>query len=426
MPPFGVRRDALAQIDLTRVHGELFPRWLLAESESSGSAVATAHFAQLRAEAGKDPNVDALLLALGRAAALAPGDERAEQLESLVADWNQYLDAGAAPFRLELTVRSIKHRQTLYVKSYRVVSDVAANVGPAACRARFLRREDHLNVVEPYLGTTVSREEGAFIVLDRIRELGEGQVWALLDEGNDARLAPVERPFAASVRAEAERALPEAAFRSLSRTAVPRSRLVKLRHDVNARSKCGSELFLPVVPTLGYGESILVSARLAVVPAGSPCASLTDDEHTVLVADSSSLAAEPSLPAALDALDAWLARAVATHEVRHAADGGLEGFATPCPSCPRSLGQVGRAELSAYVTAFATEGVAFVSVYQACTGAIVGPSRDAVAVLAEAILPEGCAGPPPADLVARAGAAEKRWFGRRENVVWTTPPMTPR
>jgi hypothetical protein len=422
-PPFGVRRDAIATIDLPRVHAELFPRWVLAESDSSGSPTAVEAFALLRAEAGKDPNLDALLLALGRAAALSPGEERADKVEGLVSDWNHYLDAAGAAHRLELSVRSIKHKQTLYVKSYRVVSDVMADVGDKACRARLLRREDHLNIVEPYLGTTTSREEGAFVVLDRIRELGEGQVWALLDADNDPRLAPVERPFGASVRAEAERALPDVAFRALQRTAAPRSRLVKLAHEINARAKCGGELRLPPVPTNGYSEAVVEAARLAVVPADTPCATLTADEHAALASDSRALGVETALPAALDELDAWLARAVATHEARHAADGGVDGFSRPCPACPASLGQIGRAELSAYVTAMATDGIAYVSLYQACTGAIVGPSRDAVAVVAT-LLPGGCAGAPPADLVARAAAAELRWFARREAVVWKTVPST--
>ena len=109
------------------------------------------------------------------------------------------------------------------------------------------------------------------------------------------------------------------------------------------------------------------------------------------------------------------------HELRHAADGGLDGEAltSPCVECSSQLSAATRAELSAYVTGLGAEGTAYVSAYQACGGARDGsPAGAAVAALTPAVLPHGCSEPPPSDLARRARSMEARLFRRTASVAF--------
>jgi len=82
------------------------------------------------------------------------------------------------------------------------------------------------------------------------------------------------------------------------------------------------------------------------------------------------------------------------------------------------MGSGTRAELSAYVSSMATPGIGYLSLMQAChVGAgTESPHRRALLYLERHLLPEGCTGPPPTDLYARAAALEERLFGPRLRV----------
>jgi len=134
-----------------------------------------------------------------------------------------------------------------------------------------------------------------------------------------------------------------------------------------------------------------------------------------MIGASERLAHTPELAPAVEELTTWVARAVATHELRHVADGSVPS----CPGCPTSMQPGTRAELSAYLASMATPGVGYLSLMQAChVGAgVESPHRRALLYLERQILPDGCDGPPPSDLYARAAQLERRLFGPRAPVV---------
>ena len=419
-PPFGVRTEALAEVDLESVHRDLFPGWVLTANEARDGAnggQTREKLAALRAEAGKDPNLAALIDELSSVAALSRSSGRGERFSYLVWAWSEYLDRAGASWRLEPTVRTIAGRQLLYVKSYRVVATVRASIGDTVCRARLVKREDRLNVVEPYLGHTTSRAEGALVVVDRTRDFAETQVWPMLADDAEG-LSPLDAAFASSVRAEAARSLGEDAMSVLRDTARDRGAILRTADAIKARAQCGSWFRVWKVPVGGLSAETLASVARAAASPDAACPEVTREEADTLVESSRRLAATPRLDASLSALNAWVARAVTAHELRHVKDAGLDGdgFSRPCPGCSARLGRTARAEVSAYLAAFATPGVSHVSLYQACAGSADGASGSAVSAVVSSLMPGGCAGGPPDDLAGVARALETRLFGASEPV----------
>lgn len=425
VPRFGVDTVAVAAIDLERVHRILFPAWVLTlNNASTGDQAQRERLAALRVEAGKDRNLAVLLDELVKASGIPRNAARARRFDYLIWAWSDYLDRAGAAWRLEPTVRTIAGRQTLYVKAYRVVATVHATLSGEPCRARLLSREDRLNVVEPYLGHTASRAEGALVILDRTREFAENQVWAMLNEANDATLPPLEAAFAPSIRAEVESAIGAEARPLLRETSIDRHALLRTARDINDRERCGSSFRLWHFPSVGLPRWTLDMAARAVATTDVPCPQVTAAEARTLEEASGRLTANQRLPGALLALDGWVARAVTIHELRHAGDGGLDGepLTSPCVGCAAlpttaRLGRAARGELSAYLSGLGSPGTAYVSAYQACAGAQEGTAAGAaIAALRPEVLPRGCAGTPPPDLVTRARAFEARLFGRVEPV----------
>ena len=76
-------------------------------------------------------------------------------------------------------------------------------------------------------------------------------------------------------------------------------------------------------------------------------------------------------------------------------------------------------ELSAYLASFATPGVGYVALLQACSleppgeDVSTAPHAQALAIAFDAVLPEGCQGTIPDDLYTRAADAQHRFFGTR-------------
>src|SRR5690606_6247896 len=92
---------------------------------------------------------------------------------------------------------------------------------------------------------------------------------------------------------------------------------------------------------------------------------------------------------------------------------------------PPELEGLARAEVSAYVAAFSTEGLGYLALFQACaTPRGDGVHGAALSALLDVILPFGCAGPRLYGLYELAERIEAYLFGKRGDV--HVPPLPPR
>lgn len=108
-----------------------------------------------------------------------------------------------------------------------------------------------------------------------------------------------------------------------------------------------------------------------------------------------------------------VANAVAVHELQHVADGDEPR----CPRCPEELVGVARAEVSAYLSAFSTEGLGYLSLLQACaTPRGRGVHGAALTAVLDVLLPYGCEGPTLHGLYPLAARIERHLFGGRPDV----------
>ena len=376
VPRAPVVRETLLAIDHARLHADLLPRWMADAADGVGPQAGGARLAEVRALVAGEPNLAALVDALAATLRAPRSRARAERFAYLVWAWNTYLDRAGVPFRMEASGRTSPRRQLLYVRTYRTVATIPASAGDRPLRARVLTRLDHLAGVAASLGITTSADEGALVLAERTRVVAENQVWPLLADEIDPDGSTLDAVFGEAIREEASRALAPGHVEVLRRTAGDRR--------VVLRGKDGAEA---------------TAAR-------------------------ERLAAEPGLGDALGALSAWVTRAVAVHELRHAAD-LQRGDATPrCTGCSPALGSTARAELSAYLAGVADASVSALSLYQACAGAQPGaPAGAAVAALSPRVLPDGCAGGPPRDAAARATALSVELYGGRPPVVIGDVPV---
>jgi len=414
-PPFEVDGAVIDGIDFSRVHGELLPNWMIAQSRASkGGSRPTAdgQLEALVAEAGRDENLAVLLNDL---AALVREDpwENAEAIEHKVWSWNVYMERIGAPFWIDGTVMSQSGQASFYTKSYAVHSDMKVTVAGRPYRQRIIRRIDRTNVVEMYHGKATTVEEGAFVLVDRLAEFAVNEVWPLL-------AADASDPFAAAVRTEVLAALPAEHGQLLAQTAPVRARLNGAVTGIRGRRKC-SRFVISSLPWSGLdpGEHSRIQ-QYAERSRGERCPEVTMDEAAGLIESSNALAANRRIEPALEALVALLARGTAVHEARHVADVDAVGQeqVLPCAECDAELPwRDARAELSAYLASFADPETGVVSLFQAC-GAMEGGGGHGAA-MEFALIELGddvCAKGPPADLNQRAAALEQRWLGRSEPV----------
>ncbi len=114
-----------------------------------------------------------------------------------------------------------------------------------------------------------------------------------------------------------------------------------------------------------------------------------------------------------ETLVARVARGVAVHEARHVADDDA-GEELTGPAMPREA----LLELSAYLASFATPGIGYVCLLQACELEADRRTAHGMALtfLLPRIMPRGCAAGPPPDLHARAQALEGELLGRSERI----------
>jgi hypothetical protein len=406
-----VDREALALVDLERVHSELVPSWVVARGGMRPN-----HFTQLRREAGRDPNLGAIL---DRMALLADADAvlNARELLGLVSTWNAYLDKAGQPWRMEgeILVNRGGGDDLLALRTYKVIHDGHTRVGDRDYRTLVQRRADGTTLVEPYLGHMRSWERGVILLHDRIKDYALDEIWPLLDPASTPD-DPVAAAFAEPLRQAVRESLGSVVADRLESTAPARAAMIEAVASVHARHRCGSQFLVSRLPWNGFDTTDVTKLQIhAAAAADQPCPDVTPAEAETLVASSRQLQQTPALRDATERLVAWVAGAVAVHEARHAADDArldAEGLFA-CSGCPSDLGRVEALEASAYLASFAAPHLGVMSMYQACA---LDPDRlpdraAAVAFLAERLGTTCDQGPPP-DLVERARGVEIELFGR--------------
>ncbi|HYD54301.1 MAG TPA: hypothetical protein VEA99_16820 [Gemmatimonadaceae bacterium] len=420
---------ALEQVDLTRVHAELLPRWLIAQGkQAAGEDVAAepAAFAELRAAVAPDANLAALLDELHELSAPSRLGEAPRRALYLTWAWSHYLDRHGAPFLVLGNVRARDFGPLLTATIHRVHADVAVAVGEAEHRVRITSRVDGTNLREAYLGA--AGHDDAVVVVDRLRDFTLDEVWPLLDPWLELR-SPVQRSFAAAIRAEVSARLSPVAVRRLENTATVRSSIAEVVRGIEARRRdCDSGLRIDSVPW--YGLPPVRLTRLAVAAehhAERECPGITAAEVQVLARATEALEADVMLETALEELVALTAEHVAIHEARHLADAEhADGFdePLPCAPCSEAMGITARAELSGYLASLAWSPAPALALYQACRSLAPDqgkplepgePHREALDLLQRRI---GlvCAKGPPEELQALARHLEVEMLGRSDAI----------
>lgn len=421
-PPHEPDPRALAQIDFVEVHERLVPGWSIALAHADSpywERQADRSFERLAAELAPDPNLHALLTDVHRRLREDPV-AHAPRLDYFLWAYNDYLDQQRVPWRVEASLALGGERPIFRTLSYEVLADTRNTEGH---RLRLVRRADRTNLLEGWLGKAGRGDEGAMVLMRRVLHFAVRHVWPALHPALDDRRPPAERSWLAYVREEVRAQLDPETFRRLSETAVDQQALVEVEASVAARAACGSQFRIYSLPYNGLSErDVRVLEWAAYRSQYRPsCPEITLDEAARIIGASERLGQLDGMEQAVEALAMVVARAVGAHELRHVAD----GEALECPGCPEGLEGIARDEVSAYLSAFSTEGIGYLSLFQACAtprgDGVHGAALDAVI---EAVLPFGCEGPTLHGLYDVAGRLEKDLFGPRERV--TLPALPPR
>lgn len=401
----------ISAIDFALVHGELWPAWVAASPEEEPQA-----YANLREAVSPDPY---LTERVERTRALARQDafRNAGRLLYQVWAWNRYCDLAAVPWRLTAGIYAQDPRNAMfYVKSYRVISDTPTRVGGGHWRTRIVQRVDDLNLVEGYLGLTSDHEEGAVVVAERVAAFALERVWPLLDEELDPERTAMDAAFAPAIRAEVRRALHPTDYRVLSETAADRFWLERAIAAVHTRARCGSEFEILELPYDGLHARTLreVQRRQQSAAAADPCPDVTQMEFLALKTRSKALQSTAGLEQALEALNAHVARTIAVHEARHAADDAVPGPLS-CPGC--GLSEVGILEASAYLASFRDPETSTVALLQACAVAQVNAAGRAKAIeFVTDALGDPCTNGPTSAIPELARKLESELFDRDDAI----------
>lgn len=419
-----IDRRALADVDLKLVHTELMPDWVVARG-----GVKRSHWHRLRREAGHDANLGAMLDRVDELVRGGPVQNAAE-IFTLLGVWNTYLTKAGYPWRVSGEIVPDVTGGALRLKTYEVLfDDAAVTVGSRSFPVSVRRRADATTQLDAWLGHVHSHEEGVVLLLDEVAAFATDRVWPMLDEALDSELNPLQASFAVAVRDEVAAALPPGDLAVLRATAEDRLWMLRVVRSVHARHECGSQFLVSRLPWWGLSPEELATVRLHVDDeASEPCPEVTELEALVFATRSHHLRLQRGLGPALERLVAFVARAVAVHEARHAADveSGQEPTWT-CEDCSLRHSRISSLEGSAYLASFAHEGSAALSMFQACgLDPALLPERGAVVRELASRLGVDCAEPPPDDLAARASDLEARLIGPRGSIEVTRfPPRLP-
>lgn len=424
-PSIAVQHSELALIDMERVHAELLPRWVISLQHgayASGRWESEQALTALTSEAGKDPNLKALLEDLNdKITDSVTG--YAPEIRELFRGWNGYMERNSLPWHVEHDIASTAHGGSLYIRSYKVVSDLRVEVGAGAERARILVRADKTNLGELFFGVTSRHGDGAMIMSDRIGDYAIDKLWPIIGESPSEELTPADQAIAPFLQREASEAIARQSIDSLKRGAKTHHELRQMLAEIDHRRGCGASIEVPNLPWNGLTvRSKQIISRAAEKNQKRHCPKLTRSDAERLFAVSDRLSSDAGFVGAMGELSAWLARAVTVHEARHAADesrASARESAPACLSCPSSMGATERSEASAYLAALSTPGYGYVSLMQACgvNQAQAHSNGAALSYVLGRVVPGGCDGALPTDLYVRARALEMELFGRSDEIV---------
>jgi len=415
VPIHRVTAEDLARLDVEEIHRRALPEYVMAMGRAdtpAGHRRAEYAYRRLREQLSPDPNLVEIWSELHLLTSIDPV-RHARRVDYLLWAHNRRLEMLHQPYRLEATLYLRGERPRLATRSYRVREAAITEEGH---RARYLQRIDRLAVVESWLGHTSREADGAMLVADRILHFATRHVWPALAHALEERLPETERGPAPGAREEVERAIDPALFAILRETAEDQQALLEATQSIEARHACGSEFRVFDLPYRGLSPRSYAMLALAIEQSrGSPCPDITLAEAAQIVGASERLSETPRIEEALEALTAFVARAIASHEIRHVADGPSRNLR--CPGCAPGTPSLVRAELSAYLASFADESVGHIAALVACSNPerAVGVDAHAIRLALAAALPRGCS-EPPRDLHALARAAETAYFGPREVV----------
>ena len=414
-PRHAVPEDAA--IDWASVHSRLLPAWIIARGSTRGTITdredrAQRAYTELRYAFAADRNLVELFDELETRLEDPIGSS--DRIDYLLWAYNDYLQQRDVPWRLEADLHVRRDGDpTLLTRSYEVLEDLRSAEGH---RLRLLRRADLTNIDEGFLGHVSAREQGALVMLDQVLQFGIRHVWPVLHGGLDARLPDTAQGIAPHVRTEALGVLSARQYMLLHETAVDQQALIEVAASIHQRSTCGNRFRIYGLPWNGLeppDQRALVEALGR--SNGEECPEVTLGEAARMLGASERLGSTPGLADAVESLTTFVSRAVSVHELQHVADGrGVE-----CHACPDGMSAAARDELSAYLASFATPGIGYVALLQACSMEPAGedvstaPHAQALALAFEAVLPHGCRGEIPEDLYERASDAERQFFGER-------------
>ena len=407
-PAFPIDPEALARIDLERVHARSIPTWIERISDAdtpAGRRRAELAWLELRAELEPDRNLLAIWEELHELLTLAPLPH-ARRIDWLLWAHDAYVERVGAPYRLEASMHVRGRRARFVTLSYRVLADARTADG---ARVRVLRRIDRSRVVEGWLGHTSREDDGAMVVADRVLHFAVRHVWPALHPALDQRRPAAERALLPWVRDEAEAALPPEHLAILAETAADQQVLIEIASAIRSRHACGSRFQVFDLPYKGLSVSSHQALRRALwASRWSRCPDVTVEEAAMLVGASERLRTTEGLDAALESMLGWVARSVAYHEVRHVVDGPSADV--ECPGCDALATRTVRAELSAYLAAMATPGVGYLATLHGCAtpAQTRGDHAQAIDIAVRAVVPGGCGEDPGLGLYARARAAARR------------------
>ncbi|MCB9688856.1 MAG: hypothetical protein H6738_21885 [Alphaproteobacteria bacterium] len=406
-------REALARVDLRLVHEELVPDWVVATG-----GLRSMSWDRLRREAGKDPNLGALL---DRMAVLVDADPslNAPELHAIVRAWNELLAKADEPWRLAGEVQVGGDGARWVLKSYLViVDDGQVAVGERRFRVELRRRVDGIGQPDAWLGHMRDHTEGIVLLLDRVTTFSLDEVWPLLG----AQTVPptdLGRRFAEAIREEVARGLGPQDAALLAETSSDRAAMMDAVRAIHGRHSCGSAFAVTRLPWNGLSSRDLATLRIHTGSVDDLCPEVLPDEAQTFATRSYHLQRTLGMREALERLVAFVAASVVVHEARHAADdAALAGQRIACVGCPRNTTHVEALEASAYLAAFADPDHAALALFQACNlDPQTVPERAAtVGWLAERLVEGGCDGVPDPGLAERAAELERQIHLRSEPV----------
>jgi hypothetical protein len=415
------RHANMTQLELA--HVEHFPSWIIELSNQRPDEPDA--YAALTLTLADDPISLQLLdelrgLLLDRDSLL----DHAERLLAIITTWNGRMDQADKPWWVDGNILTSAQGSLFYIKTYKVLADFTVKVSALPYRTRINARADHTNVVESMLGHTSPHQDGAIILADRIYDFSLREIWPLLATmGDDEEIDPTQRTFAPRVRAELQRALPQALFELLTTHAHSRRQLERVLTSVRERrTSCGSNFSISDLPWRGFPEEEMTQLRrFARQDLYNPCPSIKEEEVATLASASEALSAEARLEGAVEHMVAYVSRPISIHEARHAADHAVaKAFTQPldCTTCDEAgLSRAARAELSAYLATFASDELPYTALFQTCGIDLQRGTPHASAL--RFLLPRlevDCASAPPDDLGARARQLELELFGRSDAI----------